>query len=217
MTQSPGEDFSRGAICFKISPLSIIPNRRPRGYTGTNHETLGSDIISVLRTLSLPEQVLGEEEVKRLSDVRPDRWYPVGWLLDLMEKLDERVGYYGLLRMGRMVFSLSHEKRVLASATCAYDIVNGIDGMYHHANRGTGIGGWRLLRFEPGYAELEKNTPHHCVMEQGILKAGLAAVGAPSLVSQPTCFRRGDSVCVYTITSVIVDERWMGKESSRTS
>ena len=27
------------------------------------------------------------------------------------------------------------------------------------------------------YCELEKTTPHHCVMEQGILSGGLAAVG----------------------------------------
>ncbi|WP_394843880.1 hypothetical protein LZC95_43365 [Pendulispora brunnea] len=154
---------------------------------------------------------MGDDEVRRLGDVKPDGWYPIGWLLDLMEKLDERVGYYGLLRMGRMVFSLSHEERVLASASSARDIIYGIDAMYHHANRGSGIGGWKVLRFEAGYAELEKNTPHHCVMEQGILKAALAAVGAPSLVSQPTCFRQGAMVCVYTITSVIVDERWSGK------
>ena len=164
----------------------------------------------MLRTLSLPEQVLGEEETRRLSDVRPEQWYPIEWLLALMEKLDERVGYYGLLRMGRMVFSLSHEKRVLATASSARDIVYGLDGMYHHANRGSTIGGWKVLRFSPGYAELEKNTPHHCVMEQGILKAALAAVGAPSLVAQPTCFRNGGDVCVYTVTSVIVDERWNG-------
>jgi hypothetical protein len=43
--------------------------------------------------------------------------------------------------------------------------------MYHHANRGTGIGGWKVLRFDAGYAELEKMTPHHCVMEQGILSS----------------------------------------------
>lgn len=165
----------------------------------------------MLRTLSLPEQVLGDEEVRRLAEVKPGGWYPIGWLLELMEKLDERVGYYGLLRMGRMVFSLSHEERVLASASCARDIVYGLDAMYHHANRGTGIGGWKVTRFEPGYAEVEKNTPHHCVMEQGILKAALAAVGAPSLVTQPACFRQGAPVCLYTITSVIVDERWSGK------
>ncbi|HWL89238.1 MAG TPA: hypothetical protein VNO21_25720, partial [Polyangiaceae bacterium] len=180
-----------------------MSGRRPRGYVGTNHETLGSDILAVLRTLSLPEQVLGEEEVRRLSDVRPDRWYPIGWLIDLMEKLDERVGYYGLLRMGRMVFSLSHEKRVLATASSARDIIWGIDAMYHHANRGVSIGGWKVLRFEPGYAELEKNTPHHCIVAQGILKAGLSAMGTPSLVAQTTCFRLGGEVCVYTVTSVI--------------
>jgi hypothetical protein len=85
-----------------------------------------------------------------------------------MEKIDADLGHYGLLRMGRMLFDLSHKSRIVEVAHCARDIVYGIDAMYHHANRGKAIGGWRVLRFEAGYAELEKTTPHHCVMDQGI-------------------------------------------------
>jgi hypothetical protein len=185
--------------------------RRPRGYTGRNHETIGSDILSVVRILKLPEQVLGAEEARKLTAVDPDGWYPIEWLLDLMERLDKQFGHVALMRMGRMLFDLSHKERVLKVATCAYDIVSGIDAMYHHANRGTGIGGWKLLRFEAGIAELEKTTPHHCVMEQGILSAGLAAVGCPGNVTQEKCFRKGADACVYVVTSTLTDERWSGK------
>jgi hypothetical protein len=187
-------------------------NRRwPAGYKGENHETIGSDIIAVVQILKLPEQVLGREETQRLGNVDPDAWYPIGWLLDLMETLDEHVGHYGLLRMGRTLFKLSHEDRVTQVASCARDIIYGIDAMYHHANRGEAIGGWSVLRFEPGYAELRKTTPHHCVMEQGILMAALAAVGCPGMVSQRECFRQGAPACIYTISSAITDERWSGK------
>jgi hypothetical protein len=98
-----------------------VAQRRPKGYLGKNHETIGSDILSVLQVLKLPEHMIGKEETQRLAGVDPDGWYPISWLLELMEVLDQKVGYYGLMQMGRALFKLSHEERVLARATCARD------------------------------------------------------------------------------------------------
>src|SRR5580704_2713856 len=97
--------------------------RHPKGYLGRDHETIGSDILAVLAILKMPEHVLGAEEVKRLTAVDPAKWYPIGWLLDLMDKLDQQVGHYGLVRMGRMLFKLSHEEKVRAVAKSARDII----------------------------------------------------------------------------------------------
>jgi hypothetical protein len=188
--------------------------RKPRGYIGKGHETIGSDILAVLQILKMPEQVLGSEEVRKLAKVEMNGWYPIDWLLDLMDKVDKELGHYGLLQMGRRLFSLSHEERLVQVARSAADVIYGIDGMYHHANRGTGIGGWKVLCFDPGYAELEKTTPHHCVMEQGILSGALAAVKCPGIVSQKQCFRQGGDVCTYVISSSFTDERWFGRSAS---
>ena len=162
----------------------------------------------------MPEQVLGAEEVRKLAKVEMSGWYPIEWLLDLMEKVDKELGHYGLLQMGRKLFALSHEERLVQVARSAADVIYGIDGMYHHANRGTGIGGWKVLRFDPGYAELEKTTPHHCVMEQGILSGALAAVKCPGIVSQKQCFRQGADACIYVISSSFTDERWFGSRAA---
>jgi hypothetical protein len=188
--------------------------RRPKGYVGRDHETIGSDLLAVLAILKMPEQVLGAEEVEKLTAVEPNKWYPVGWMLELMAKLDERVGHYGLVRMGRMLFKLSHEEKVRASAKSARDIVYALDGMYRHANRGGGIGGWKVLKFESGYAELEKTTPHHCAMEQGLISAAFSVVGCPVMVSQSECFRTGASACLYTLSSSVTDERWGGIDAA---
>jgi len=83
--------------------------------------------------------------------------------------------------------------------------------MYRHANRGTAIGGWRVLRFEPGRAELEKTTPHLCTMEEGILTQALAALGIPVIIEQPACFRQGAAACHLVLTSRIADVRWIGE------
>jgi hypothetical protein len=184
--------------------------RYPRGYSGEEHLTIGSDLLAVLRILKLPEQVLGSEQAARLARVDPDGWYPIDWLLELMEMLEQQVGPYALMRMGRTLFQLSHKQRVMAVARSAKDILYGIDGMYHHANRGRGIGGWKVIKFEPGMAELEKNTPHHCLMEQGILTEALMTIGCPCNVAQRACFREGAPNCIFTVTSVLIDERWHG-------
>jgi hypothetical protein len=184
--------------------------RRPRGYAGTGHETIGSDILSVLQVVKQPEQVLGAEEARKLGRVDPNGWYPIEWMLSLMDTLDARMGHYSLLHMGRALFKLSHEARVIAVAKSAHDIVYGLDAMYHHANRGRDIGGWKVLRFNAGHAEMDKTTPHHCVMEQGILNAALTAVGCPAMIAQRQCFRRGADSCIYSISSSLTDERWWG-------
>lgn len=188
---------------------SHLNRRWPRGYRGTQHETIGASLAAVLQIVPTPERLLGAEEVRRLEKVNARAWYPVSWLLSLMERLDGSLGHYGLLRLGRRRFELSHQSR--KSWTSAREIVYGIDEMYHFANRGMDIGGFTVLAFEPGFAHLEKTTPHHCVMEQGILSAGLAALDCPAVIAQTQCFREGADSCVYTISSTRTDERWFGK------
>jgi hypothetical protein len=185
--------------------------RKPKGYRGINHETIGSDILSVLRVCTLPRQVLGAQISDQLADVKPDGWYPISMLLDPMEFMAQRVGHVGLLQMGWALFKLSHEELVKKTARSGADIVFGLDDMYHHANRGQDIGGWRVMAFTPGYAKLEKTTPHHCWMEEGILAEALRAVGIAASVSQSSCFRQGADACIYEIRSPIRDERWMGQ------
>jgi len=175
-----------------------MPIRRPRGYFGEDHTTLGSDILAVLKILKMPEQVLGKAEADRLKTIEADGWYPIEWLLGLME-----------------LFQLSHKERVLQVAKSARDILYGIDGMYHHANRGRGIGGWKVLKFEPGLCEIEKNTAHHCVMEHGILTEALATTGCACNVTQTRCFRDGFDTCIYEVTCAFVDQRWSGDPNKR--
>jgi hypothetical protein len=192
----------------------LVPSRserqHPKGYVGQRHETKGSCLIAVLHILKLPEQVLGAEEARRLARLEPDAWYPIEWMHALMERMDRDLGYYGLLRMGRMLFEMSHKERAAREIRSARDLVYGFDDMYRLKNRGVCIGGWRALKFEAGYAELEKTTPHHCIMEQGLVAAAFAAVGCPVSVTQPQCFRQGGDACVFAITSSVTDERWFG-------
>ena len=185
--------------------------RLPIGYVGRDHETLGSDILSIYGSLKSPEQVFGADEAKKIAAVNPNAWYPIAWQLELLEIIDARVGHFGLLSLGRTLFKTTHAPYAKGILHNASDVLYGLDEMYRHANRGHEIGGWKVMRFEPGRAEVEKNTPHHCLMEQGILDEALRMVNAPSLISQAECFRHGAPLCRFIITSTVTDVRWGAK------
>ncbi len=184
--------------------------RFPRGYRGIEHETVGSDVLALLDSVLMPEQLLGADVFRELRKLRHDGWYPISTLLEPLERLDRVLGPSSLRRVGWSIFKLSHEQGLLQGTPSARDVIYGIDGMYHRANRGTDIGGWEVLTWAPGEAHLEKTTPHHCVVEEGILEAALRALDVPAVIYQPKCFRRGDEACRFVITSHVTNRRWMG-------
>jgi hypothetical protein len=209
--------FERGVVDGKarmVVEVAAGARIRPRGYTGIDHQTIGSDILSILSVIPvMPETTLGKDLFERLRAVKMDGWYPIGLLLEAMDRLDERVGRFGLMMMGRKLFEMSHAEQFKKVAHSAADVVHGIDAMYHRANRGQGIGGWEVIRFEPGYAELVKTTPHHCVMEEGIVSEALRTLGIPTMVQQRDCLRQGADHCRYILQSPINDDQWMGGRS----
>ena len=182
--------------------------RRPRGYRSDDHTTLGADILAITRTLKLPEQVLGTAEWRRLQQVDPDGWYPVDWVLGLTEILEAHVGTLGLMQVGRKLFTSAHKHRVLRSAKTAKDICYALDDIYRHSNRGSGIGGFTVVKFEPGLCEIEKNSVEHCILDQGLLCEALLAIGCACNVVQTRCFRDGADTCLYRVTSAFADARW---------
>jgi hypothetical protein len=191
--------------------------RKPAGYVGRGHETIGSDILAVQRSLEwmaekatpkLPVQILGQDQLDRLATIKPDGWYPIELLIELMDRVETKLGRYALMKMGRVLFKLSHEGK--APIASGRDVVYGADAMYHAANRGDDIGGWRVITFEPDRAVLEKTTPHHCAMEEGLLLQAFASVGAPSVITQERCIRDGAPLCEFLILPSASGPAWSG-------
>jgi hypothetical protein len=181
-------------------------HRVPKGYLGIDHETIGRSIVALQTVLKQRNSADESDPRLRLGPIDPEAWYPIGLLLDSLDRLE---------RTGRIIFQMSHAATVSTSQHCARDVLHGFDALYRRSNRGRGIGGWRVVRCEPGNAEVEKTTPHHCAMEQGILSAALAAVGCSSIVGQTACVREGADTCRFVISSLVTDSRWSGKREPR--
>jgi len=186
------------------SMLDPLTRRWPRGYVGVSHETVGSNLLAVLAVPAGPGFALEPEVSARLEGLVADGWYPAAWLLELLDDLDARAGGMGLRQVGRQIFRATHAGWVRRTCSSAWELLYGLDEMYRCANRGQEIGGWNVLDFGPGRAVLEKTTPYHCEMEEGILCEALAAVGAPAAVGQAQCFRKGASSCVFQVTSAFI-------------
>lgn len=198
--------------------------RKPKGYEGLRHETVGSDILAVRDALanlsgaskeedvrSTCRKVLGEASTSRIETIDPNRWYPIEWLLEMMDAIETKVGHNGLRRLGRLLFQRTHAAKFAEQARLARDVVYGIDAMYNAANRGMRIGGWKVRSFTSSLAELEKTTPHHCSMEEGIISEACSTLGVPVMVSQRECFRTGADCCVFVLVPTSMPEpKWGG-------
>jgi hypothetical protein len=187
--------------------------RLPAGYVGTNHETIGLDVLAILKVIQMPDLILGRELTESLRKIDPAKWYPMEMLYDPVELLHKKIGDSSLIRIGSELFRMTHAKAVKEHVRSARELLYGLDGLYRRANRGQNIGGWKVVSFERGKAIVEKTTPYHCVLEQGILIEALETIGVPANVEQRRCFRGGDDLCEYAITSFVKDARWNGDGS----
>jgi hypothetical protein len=162
-----------------------------RQISSIDHEILGSDALAVLQVVSLPEQTLGGPLHQRLKEVRPDGWYPVSLLTEVLETLFVRVGPNGLRQMGRKLFAATHESFVKANIASAYQLLSSFDDVYRKANRGTAIGGWKLLDFSAGKAVIEKTTPHICLVERALRSPGSIVLGYRPPFVRRSVFEKG--------------------------
>ncbi len=184
--------------------------RFPKGYRGVNHETIGSDIMSLMDVLPIPEQILGKEKAQELRQVKPDSWYPIKMLLEPLDLLIQKMGDRALVPIGFALVKLSHADAIKKNYSSAKQLLGGFDGIYHRANRGEDIGGWKMLSFEPGKAVLENTTPHPCNLEVGIVQEALRVLQVPSIIKQSQCLLEGADCCHFVVTSHVKDRHWMG-------
>jgi hypothetical protein len=175
---------------------------------GKKHETVGSDILALYRSLQLPELVLGATTAASIQAVVATEWYPIEMLLEPLEALSRASGDSAVRKVGRKLFQLSHAPRLRGTSMTARELFAGFDNMYRAANRGENIGGWRVLRFDRTSADLETSTPHHCALEEGILDEALRAIGVPARIEQTACVRKNAPACIFNVVPRNGDAGW---------
>lgn len=184
------------------------PRRVPRGYEGWNHETLGSDLIATFAAVNAVDPRFSEHWMPLVKTLDAHGWYPIDVLLALGIAAEERFGSELLVRIGEEIFARSHAATFRSSAATVADVAYGIDGMYRAANRGKGLGGWRVIEFTEGRALIEKTTPHPCQIEEGILGAACATLSVPVAISQTQCVRHDHDACWFALRALGPTSHW---------
>jgi hypothetical protein len=180
------------------------------GQAASDHEIIGADLLSVIRALPLADLVLGAEMSAQLRAAKPDAWYPASLFIEALQRVGLKVGRFGLLQLGRQIFATSQAPTFKQRVHNAAEALFGIDGNYRRANRGSAIGGWQMISFKPGHAEMIKTTPPDCLMVEGIVSEALRTLEIPTLIEQRECVHKGAPHCRFIFSSAVTGELWMG-------
>jgi hypothetical protein len=144
-------------------------------------------------------RLLGVTQTAQLDATSPPQWYPASHLLSMLRAIDEKVGPNGLRRIGRASFqrvltAMGHNRYRTARA-----LFCDLDAIYRRTNRGTDIGGWKVLHSSDDDVHLEYTAPFVCIAQEGFLTEAAASLGVPVVVTQRECVRRGADACVFIV------------------
>lgn len=187
-----------------------------KAYRSTNHEVQGYELLAVRDALTwlspdksppsvhdLCVRLLGATQVAQLDATSPPQWYPAQLLLSMLRAIDEKVGPNGLRRVGRASFQRAVASMGRDKYKSARAMLDDLDAIYRRTNRGTAIGGWKVLLASDVEARLEYTAPHVCVTQEGYLTEACAAVGVPVVVTQKECVRSGADACVFSVAHTL--------------
>lgn len=197
------------------TPAPSTPRATPaiaKAYRSTNHEVQGYELLAVRDALTwlspdksppsvhdLCVRLLGASQVAQLDATSPPQWYPAPLLLSMLRAIDEKVGPNGLRRVGRASFQRAVTAMGRDRYKTARALFDDLDALYRRTNRGTAIGGWKVLQSSDDEVRLEYTAPHVCIAQEGFLTEAAAALGVPVLVTQRECVRQGADACVFSV------------------
>lgn len=205
--------------------MTAVPNKPPtteptapvaKAYRGVNHEVQGHELLAVRDAINwlspdksppavrdLCVRLLGEARVAQLDATSPPQWYPAPVLLGMLRAIFEKVGPNGIRRVGRASIQRALSAADRERYKTARALFDDLDAIYRRTNRGTAIGGWKLLGSTDTEARLEYTAPYVCVAQEGFLVEAAAALGVPVIVSQQACVRQGADACVFSVAHTL--------------
>lgn len=167
-------------------------------------EVLGRSVMCTVSALEMVREratrMLAE---KGLSPLRPDRWFPLDPLLQVLQDIQEQIGPSTVRSIGR---KLPEMASFPADPGTLEEGLRAIDVAYRKEHRGTGnIGAYRFELVGRRAGQLVSDTPYPCDLDLGIIEAisdrcrPRDALWVRIDHDPATCRRRGDLACTYHI------------------
>ncbi len=165
-----------------------------------SQETRGTNILAVQSKIINPKMIFEGITDYNYDDVQPDKCYPMKKFTLLTDYIEEKLSVTLLKNIGTGIIPEMKKAGIFPNWT-AEEFLKAMPHVYLDANRGAGIGQWKVISEEKNHTVLENTTMHNCTLEERVLMGGLKAFGAKYMkINQTECMKKRDNRCLFDIT-----------------
>lgn len=161
---------------------------------------LGNAINSIVVSLLNRDALLADFSRRDdLAGLENHVYYPLSLYRDLCEYLEQRLGMYAFLRVGRRIGAGVIATAFPPSVSSVEDALAQLDAAHQVFCRPV-VGSIDLLHRAPGHLTIRDTSPYNCTVEEGVLYEMAIRYGAPqATVTHAQCRRKGADACHYEI------------------
>ena len=159
----------------------------------------GTNILAVQTKLLNPKMIFDKITEYKYDTISPTEWYPMEQFTKLTDYIETGLGKTVLMRIGKGIIPEMKEAGILPFKA-PEDLLDALPAVYLEGNSGSNLGQWKLIEKGEKHYTFENSTMHNCHLEEGIIYGGVEAFGGKfPKITQKTCVKNGDDVCLFDI------------------
>ncbi len=136
---------------------------------------------------------------QELVTLRGDEFIPISLYMDLCDYLEQRLGTYAFLRLGRKLGAAVIASAFPPSITTVEEGLAYLS-VAHQAFCRPVIGVVELVERDSGLLAIHYTAPYNCILQEGLLyEVALRYGAANATVTHPVCRRKGAAACRFEI------------------
>jgi hypothetical protein len=161
---------------------------------------LGAACNGVVRALLNRDTLLADFPRRaELEGVQDREFYPLSLYLELCDYLENRVGMYAWLRVGRRMAIAVMDTAFPAGLKTVEEAIAQIDGA-HKVFCKPVVGAFELAERKPGKLTVRYTAPYNCTLQEGLFyEVALRYGAADAAVTHVECRRKGAAACRFDI------------------
>ncbi len=166
----------------------------------TNVKMLGAAANGVLAALLNRDTLIADfPRRKELQGLKNDELYPVSLYIDLTNYVEERVGTYAFLRLGRKLGKVVMETSFPSTLKTVEEAIDFIQVAHEQFCRPV-VGAFEVTERKPGALVMRYTAPYNCTLQEGLFYEIALRYGADNAtVTHSACRRHGGDACRFEI------------------
>lgn len=161
---------------------------------------LGASPKSVLDALLNRDTILADFPRKEeLTTIKEDEYCPMSLYVELCSYLEERLGTYAFLRLGRKMAASVMATAFPAHVKSVEEAIAEVQGA-HQVFCKPVVGAFEITDRSPGKVIVRYTAPYNCVLQEGLFYEVAMRYGAVNAsVTHAVCRRKGEPACRFEI------------------